>query len=68
MTHLTKSDQLIRGKTPDRPLESANDWWGLGYLAGIGVFREQGVVYRWYCGQAGAYEQFKQGNRAGRAL
>jgi hypothetical protein len=67
VTLLSKTDQLIRSASPDRPLLSANDWWGLGFLRGIGACcPAQEVVHRWYCSERGAREQYVLGVDAGR--
>lgn len=63
---LKKDDLFFREASPDRPLLSANDWWGAGFLEGIGagIIRAKRTV-RWYCGKGGAYEQYKRGLNAG---
>ena len=63
MTQLTKADQFIRSTSEDRPLLSANDWWGAGFLHGMDAsVIEAKKIVRWYCGKNGAYEQFNQGH------
>ena len=45
----------------DRPLFSANDWYGLGVLSIVAPAVIAKKRCRWYCGKAGAYEQFNLG-------
>jgi hypothetical protein len=55
---------LLREPTADRPLLSANDWYGLGALFGItGEGHTKTMRRRVYCGKKGAYEQFILGAR-----
>jgi hypothetical protein len=52
---------FTRDLSADRPLLSANDWWGFGFLMGLTGFTPSPVRRRYYCGYAGAMEQYKLG-------
>lgn len=55
---------FYREVSGDRPMFSANDWYGYGYIAGLlGNSPRAGQRVRWYCGENGAYEQFYLGMR-----
>lgn len=48
---------------------SANDWYGMGFVFGMVGSQPRGEArVRWYCGQQGAYEQFRLGARQARRL
>lgn len=59
-------DLFYREPCHDRPMLSANDWYGYGFINGMCGTQPRGERrVRWYCGQQGAYEQFRQGSREG---
>lgn len=63
------ADDLQREATPDRPVLSANDWWGMGFLDGIDACPVPAKKFvRWYCGKGAAYDQFYAGQRYGQQL
>ena len=65
-----EGDLGYREALPGRELASANDWWGFGFLYGLSGVDPRGTrkTHRWYCGQSGAYEQFRQGCRFAQEL
>lgn len=63
------ADLFYRAASPDRPTLSANDWYGAGFINGMCGTQPRGEQHvRWYCGQQGAYEQFRLGSREARRL
>jgi hypothetical protein len=60
------AEYFYREPSPDRPLESAHDWYGFGFLVGMGCERPHHAYLRWYCGKSGAHEQYALGMRAAR--
>lgn len=69
MLHGSDSDLFERSLTEDRPLLSANDWWGAGFLEAMEApIVEAKKRVRWYCGKVGAYEQYEAGRYWGATL
>lgn len=60
---------FYREPGPDRPMLSANDWYGAGFINGMCGTQPRGEQrVRWYCGRQGAYEQFRLGSREARRV